>query len=345
MNDVYDKITSLTYGIIVYQEQIMKLAQEFAGMSFGQADILRRAISKKNSELIDSMKQTFISGATGKGYQLEQIETIFGLIEKFADYGFNRSHAVAYGVLAYRMAYLKARFKLEFYTALLQASQGSQDAVKKYVQETKANGIIVVPPSINESEKRVFSKDKTIYLPLGIIKGFGNVAEDKVLTERSNGKFIDFFDVVSRLKIAGLGSMTIRLLIQSNAMREFGYMQTLLDSLPAAERYTDLITIEKDGIKSLDPFIPKPKLVEQKRNIMEEIDAEGAVFGFSLNAFPTTGFETESKIRTLKKGETKEVTLYFAGARILKDKNNEEYAVAKVSDSTADIDLTIFANE
>lgn len=345
VNDVFDKITSKTYGIIIYQEQIMQLSQEFAGMSFGQADILRRAISKKNPSEIEKMKEIFVKGAIAKGYEPEQIEKIYSLIERFADYGFNRSHAVAYGLLAYRMAYLKARFKLEFYTALLQASQGSQDATKKYVQEAKTNNIEVIPPTINSSEKIVFTSEKKIFMPLGIIKGFGQVAEDKVIIERLKGKFIDFFDAVSRLKIAGLGSAAIRLLIQANAMREFGNMQTLLDALPSAERYAELITIEKDGIKVLDPFIPKPNLAIQKQNVSEEIDAEIGAFGFLMNIFPTSGFEIHDKIMSIKKGESKEVVVHYASARVFKDKNGNEYAVASVSDSTTSIDLTIFVNE
>lgn len=345
INPVFDKVTKNTYGIMIYQEQIMQLAQEFAGMTFGQADILRRAISKKNLEQIDSMKQMFINGALAKGFNREQIEEIFELIEKFADYGFNKSHAVAYGVLAYRMAYLKARFKLEFYTALLQASLGSQDSIKKYVTEAKANHIEVLPPSITSSQKKVVNVDKKIILPLVIIKGFGNVAEDKLIAERSNGKFTDFFDAVSRLKLAGLGSSNIKLLIQANAMREFGNMQTLLDALPSAERYTDLITIEENGIKKLEAFIPKPRLMTQERNLVDEMNNEVAVYGFSLNAYPTTGLELKDKLTNIKLNEPVEVVIYYSGARVLKDVNNSEYAIAYVSDSTADIELKIFASD
>lgn len=151
----YDQLVANTYGIIVYQEQIMQIAQSFANMSFGQADIMRRAISKKDHSLIASLKKIFITNACAKGADLKVAEEVFRQIEAFANYGFNKSHAVAYATLAYRLAYLKAHFPSAFYIALINSSLGSLSALKTYVNEAKTHNISIQAPDINNSETEV----------------------------------------------------------------------------------------------------------------------------------------------------------------------------------------------
>ena len=197
----YDKVLKNTYGIIVYQEQIMQIAQIFSGMSFAQADILRRAIGKKKIELINSLKKDFIAGALAKGHSEDIVKKVYANIEKFADYGFNKSHAVAYAKLSYIMAFLKARFPFEFYTSLLKASEGSLSGTKTYVNEMKLSKIQVVTPEVNISRPNVFNDKNKVVLPLNTIKGLGEIAAKKIFEEKSKGNFKDFFDLVVRLKL------------------------------------------------------------------------------------------------------------------------------------------------
>jgi DNA polymerase-3 subunit alpha len=342
----YDKILASTYGIIVYQEQIMEIAQQITGMSFSEADILRRAISKKNSRLIESLKDKFIKGGIAKGYGLEVVEKIYAKIEKFADYGFNKSHAVAYALIAYRMAFLKARFPLEFYTSLLNANNSSQDAIKKYVMEAKKSLIEIVPPNISNSEKEAINIKGKIILPFTIIKGFGKVANENVLLERAKAPFENFFDFVSRMKVSGLSNTGIEILINANVLREFGNMQTLLDSLPAAIRYGDMIKVKRDGIFVLEKdIISKPKLIELPANINYEITMEQKLFGFKLNAFPTVMFETGQTLVNFQKETSLEVPILIEKIFRKKDKNGDEMGSVIVSDRNASIQINIFKDE
>ena len=150
-DDLKDILKS-TYGIIIYQEQLMQVAQKIAGFSLAKADILRQATSKKTLGLMESMKEEFISGALKNGYEKNQAEYIFGLIEKFADYGFNKAHAIAYGLIGYQLAYLKANYPLSFYGAILSNEQNSDVHKMEYIAEAKKYQIRILPPSINYSE-------------------------------------------------------------------------------------------------------------------------------------------------------------------------------------------------
>lgn len=341
----FDRVTKNTYGIIIYQEQIMEIAQVYSGMSFGQADILRRAIGKKKHELIDSLKSEFIKGGVEKGHKKEDVIKVYELIEKFADYGFNKSHAVAYSILSYRMAYLKAKFKFEFYTALLEASISSQTTIQKYVEEAKRREIKVISPDINISEKHVINKNGKIILPLQIIKGFGDAAAEKILNERLKGQFKDLFDFVARVKIVGIGESTIQLLIQANALRSFGNMQSLNDSIISALRYSKMITYKEDGIEKIDySIISKPKLIEQKRNISDEIFNEKKLLGFQMNAFITLEHELKMKLLDIKVDSAQEVVVFVEKIRKYLTKTGNTIVRVNVSDSSSVIEMTVFDN-
>ena len=339
----FDKITKDTFGIIVYQEQIMEISQKISGMSFAQADILRRAIGKKEFSLINSLKERFINGAIKKGYSKEESIKIYYLIEKFADYGFNKSHAVAYGKLSYWMGFLKARFKFEFYTALLDHSISSPITLKKYIQEAKEEQIEIISPSINLSEGKVINEDKKIILPFQVIKGFGFVVTNKLVLERKKGKFIDFFDFVARAKYSNIGESMIELLIKTNTLREFGNMQSLLDSLPSALRYSNMITIKEEEKLIIDKsIISKPKLIISKRNISDEIFNEKKLFGFQFNAFLTSSKETKNKLINLKLNQVEEIVFLVEKIIQINTKNNQKMARVIISDSTYSVELIVF---
>src|SRR5690606_38056876 len=145
------KILESTYGVSVYQEQIMQIAHEFAGLSLGEADLLRRAVSKKKKEIIDAEKEKFLAGCAKKGYDKQIGEEIYHWIVRFANYGFNKSHAVAYSMISYQLAYLKAHYPEHFFAALLSSVTYDQDKVRQYVKVAKDSGLNILPPSINKS--------------------------------------------------------------------------------------------------------------------------------------------------------------------------------------------------
>ena len=193
-DDLKDILKS-TYGIIIYQEQLMQVAQKIAGFSLAKADILRQATSKKTLGLMESMKEEFISGALKNGYEKNQAEYIFGLIEKFADYGFNKAHAIAYGLIGYQLAYLKANYPLSFYGAILSNEQNSDVHKMEYIAEAKKYQIRILPPSINYSEHYFKQVEGDLRFSLLAIKNVGQAGYLAIVEERQkNGLFKDIFD-------------------------------------------------------------------------------------------------------------------------------------------------------
>ena len=342
----YDHIVAPTKGIILFQEQIMMIAQKLTGMSFGQADILRRAISKKKISLITPLKKAFIDGALKNGLSKERAEIIYNKIEKFANYGFNKSHAVAYGIIAYRLAFLKARFPFEFYTALLKSSIGSQTNIKKYIQEAKLKQIIVVAPSVIESEENVINKNQKIILPLTIIKGFGKSANQKIISAKKEfKKFVDFFDFISKVKIHGLGDSQIKSLILANSLRNFGNIKTLLNSLPSAIRYSEM-TLEKtnEGYKFSNLDLPKPLLIKEDFDLNFEMNNEKRSFGFNIGVSPTVGKELKSNLSNLQYETVTDVVAFIKSIKTIKDKNNNKMGVVLLGDSNIEIEAFVFSD-
>ncbi len=201
------EILSNTYGILVYQEQIMQLAQNLAGYSLGEADLMRRAMGKKKREEMAAHERKFVEGAVGRHIKREKAEAIFKLMAQFADYGFNRSHSVAYAYLAYQTAYLKAHYSAYFYAAVL--SNESQDTAKiyKYSNELRLAGLHLLPPDINESDADFTPLENAVRFGLSAIKGIGAVSVQAIIEARKKGKFTSLFDFTARL---AQGAMTRR---------------------------------------------------------------------------------------------------------------------------------------
>src|SRR5690606_13023446 len=174
-----------TYGIIVYQEQVMNIARVIAGYSLGQADMLRRAMGKKKAEEMQMHKEIFRKGAVERGFDEEKAIALFDLMEKFAEYGFNKSHAVAYSVVAYQTAFLKKYFPAQFFAALLGTELNNKDKITVYIQEAKENGITILPPDVNESLWLFNVIGQTIRFGLGAIKGVGEAAVEEIVRERT----------------------------------------------------------------------------------------------------------------------------------------------------------------
>src|SRR4026208_307742 len=202
-------ILSNTYGIIVYQEQIMQLAQKLAGYTLSEADLMRRAMGKKKREEMAVHEEKFINGAVERGIKREKAEKVFTLMAQFSDYGFNRSHSVAYAYLAFQTAYLKAHYPEHFYAAVL--SSEAQDAAKvfKYSKELRSQGIKLLPPDLNESYSGFTPTSGAIRYGLAAIKGLGQSIVNSIIESRKEGPFKSFFDFTERL---GQGSLNKRVM-------------------------------------------------------------------------------------------------------------------------------------
>ncbi|HZE73552.1 MAG TPA: DNA polymerase III subunit alpha [Pyrinomonadaceae bacterium] len=211
------EILSNTYGIIVYQEQIMQLAQKLAGYSLSEADLMRRAMGKKKREEMAVHEQKFIDGAVERGLKREKAEKIFSLMAQFSDYGFNRSHSVAYAYLAFQTAYLKAHFPEHFYAAVL--SSEAQDAAKvfKYSKELRTQGIQLLPPDVNESNAGFTPLKGAIRYGLAAIKGLGQSTVNAVIEARHTGSFRSFFDFAERVDIGALNRRSLEGLVSAGA--------------------------------------------------------------------------------------------------------------------------------
>lgn len=234
-------ILSSTYGIMIYQEQIMQVARKVAGFSLAKADILRKAVSKKTVSLMTSMKSEFITGAINNGFSEEEGNKVFDLIEKFANYGFNKSHSVAYGYVAYWLAYLKANYPLEFFSALLSNEQSSDSSKISCIQEGRKYGIRLLPPSINYSTNRFKVEDGNIRYSLLAIKNVGYAGYLAIVEERKKGLFKDIFDFVSRMESSKLNSKMIDSLIMAGAFDEFKLNRsTIKENLHKITEYVQL---------------------------------------------------------------------------------------------------------
>lgn len=196
-----EPILNKTYGVLVYQEQIMQVAHHFAGLSLGEADILRRAVSKKDRRLIEAQRDTFIRGCLKKGYDLEIAEEIFSWILKFSNYGFNKSHSVAYSIIAYQLSYLKANFPTYFFAQLLGSAINDGSKMNMYVREANDLGIEILPPSINHSYAYFTVEGKHIRVGLMAIKGIGYETVKTIIDARKNKPFRDLFDFCLRVSI------------------------------------------------------------------------------------------------------------------------------------------------
>jgi DNA polymerase-3 subunit alpha len=243
-----EDILKETYGVITYQEQVMQVARIIAGYSLSQADLLRKAMGKKIKEIIDKEKIPFLEGAARQGYSREKAEEIFDMLIPFADYGFNKSHAAAYSVVAYHTAYLKANFPAEFMAANLtnEINSADKDKLSECIAEARKMGIVIDPPDINRSGKIFTIVDGHIVFALLGIKGLGDGPAGEIVNGRKDGPYGDFLDFLNRVDIKAIGKNVIERLIQTGAFDNLGTSrETLLGNLERAVEYVQNIKDEK----------------------------------------------------------------------------------------------------
>ena len=339
-----EEISSNTYGILIYQEQIMQLASAYAGYSLGEADILRRAMSKKKLELLKNEEEKFIQKSMERNHPYDQAKEIFNLVLNFAGYGFNRSHSVAYSIIAYKMAYLKTHYKTIFFANLLTNVIGSESKTHEYIMEAKANKIEVVKPSINESESRYIVKDNKIIYPLSNIKSIGTVVTQSIKKAKEEGPFNDIYDCFSRLYIAGIGKKTLETMIFADIFKDLCYNRsTLIYNLDSLFNYAELT-------KDIDPsLVMKPDIEiqpEYDNNFLLEKEKE--VFGFYLSSHPTTMYKKDNPycipLNTVDKYFLKKIDTLILVDKIksINTKKGDKMAFITGSDETATMEFTLF---
>lgn len=339
-----ENITKNTYGILVYQEQIMQVARLYANYTYGEADILRRAMSKKKIDLLKNEEEKFISKSVAAGHDKEKAKSIFNLILNFAGYGFNRSHSVAYSIIAYKMAYLKCHYKTIFFANLLTNVIGSESKTHEYIMEAKANKIEVLKPTINDSGNRYLVKDNKIIYPLSNIKSIGTVVTKSIEDAKNNQNFTDIYDCFSRLYINGIGKKTFEVLIYANVFKEFNYNRaTLIYNLDSLFNYAELT-------KDIDPsLVMKPEIEIQKEYRSDFLlEKEKDVFGFYLSSHPTNLFKKDNPycipLNEIEKYFSKKVDTLILVDKIktINTKTGEKMAFLTGSDETSTMEYTLF---
>ncbi len=217
-----------TYGVIVYQEQVMQIARTLAGYSLGGADLLRRAMGKKDPAEMARQRDIFLAGAKENGIDLKKAEAIFDLMAKFAEYGFNKSHSAAYALIAYQTAYLKAHYPVEFMAALLSEDMDSSDKVIKNIAECRGMGIQVLPPDINASELSFTVRENSIRFGLGAVKNVGAAAVEAILEARGGEAFRDLFDFCARVDLRRVNRRVVEALIKCGSFDSTGFRRAQL---------------------------------------------------------------------------------------------------------------------
>src|SRR5246127_3867973 len=224
-----ETILKETLGVIVYQEQVMQIANVLAGYSLGEADLLRRAMGKKDPSEMAKQRDRFTEGALEKGYPKDRVTKIFDLMEQFAGYGFNKSHSAAYALLAYQTAYLKTHYPVEFMAALLTSQMGNTDNVVKYINECREMEIPVEPPNINVSDAYFTPHDSAIRFGLAAVKNVGRNAIESITSARKEiGRFNSIFEFCEKVDLRMLNKRVLESLIKAGAMDDFGYRSQIM---------------------------------------------------------------------------------------------------------------------
>jgi len=364
-----------TLGVIVYQEQVMQIANKLAGYSLGEADLLRRAMGKKKAEEMAQQRERFTQGAVQRGYPQKKIERIFDLMAQFAGYGFNKSHSAAYALLAYHTAYLKTHYPVEFMAALLTSVTGSTDDVVKYINECREMGIPVEPPEINVSDANFTPHGQAIRFGLAAVKNVGHNAIESIVTARkaladegaapsSVGTFKSIYEFCEKVDLRLLNKRVLESLIKSGAMDSLGRRAQLMAVLDKAIEHAQKEQRDKEsgqhglfGVFQQEathvPEVRLPDTPDWDEHI--RLANEKEILGFFITGHPLEKYrEKLEDLRALSVGELcaikqstgKDENLTTAGMvvnlRVLKSKKGDFYAQATLEDMSGSMDMLVF---
>jgi DNA polymerase-3 subunit alpha len=360
-----EQILRETLGVIVYQEQVMQIANVLAGYSLGEADLLRRAMGKKIAEEMAAQRERFVKGAVERGFPEKKIVKIFDLMEQFAGYGFNKSHSAAYALLAYHTAYLKTHYPVEFMAALLTSQTGNTDNVVKYINECREMGIPVEPPDINVSDAYFTPHDNAIRFGLAAVKNVGRNAIESITSARKEtGRFHSIFEFCEKVDLRLLNRRVLESLIKSGAMDALGNRAQLMAVLDKAmergqktQRDAELGQHGLFGVfadaalngADSDRLPDAPDWDEHQR-----LASEKEVLGFFITGHPLEKYRekledfralTAEAIGAMTSGTGRD-EVYAGGIvsslRVMKSRKGDLYAQATLEDMTGSVDAIVF---
>lgn len=331
-----------TYGILIYQEQIMQVAQIVGGFSLAKADTLRKAMSKKNRQMISSMQVEFINGALINGFTKEQGQEIYELIERFADYGYNKAHSVAYGMISYQLAYLKAHYPLQFYCALLSNDRSSEQNKLKCIQECKKLGIKILPPSINSSNKDFAVEGNNIRYSLLAIKGIGLAGYQAIEKGRQDDLYKDIYDFYNRVN-NNISKAMYENLISAGALDEFDKNRlNLISNFESDYRYATTYAGLVDSDEPIRVIVP-----ELKNEILQR---EKNVLGVYLSNHPLALIKAKyDKIVDINRvhdyiDKYVKVIISITRVKTIKDRKGQDMCFIEGSDDTGSIEGVVFGS-
>jgi DNA polymerase-3 subunit alpha len=359
-----------TYGVIVYQEQVMQIAQVLAGYSLGGADLLRRAMGKKKPEEMAKQRSSFQAGAKNNGIDPELAIKIFDLVEKFAGYGFNKSHSAAYALVSYQTAWLKAHYPSQFMAATMSSDMDKTDKVVTFIEEVRNMGIILLPPDVNNGEFQftVDEQDNIIY-GLGAIKGLGEGPVEAIIEARETGPFTDLFNFCQRVDSRKINKRALEALVRSGAMDKIGpgvdydYDRAVLwaamaEAVKIAEQsaknanagMTDLFgSVVAESSESVDVYQDFRRT--RRLSIKERLNGEKETLGLYLTGHPIDEYDAElknlvsSRLVNLGPDKTKQTVAGMVVAfRVMKTKRGDTIAFITLDDRTGRVDLSVFSD-
>ena len=337
-----EPILKSTYGIIIYQEQIMQIAHILANYSLAEADLLRKAMSKKKEDILLKEKDKFINQTIQNGYTKEVATDIYNLILKFASYGFNKAHSVSYALISYKMAYLKSHYYPVFMKHLLSMVIGSEIKTREYINMCK-DKIEVLKPDINISDIDYIIKDNKLIYPLTNIKNVGLIAAKAIVEERKKGKFKDVFDFFARCYGKSINNKIIESLNKAGCFLEFCNQKTIDNNIDILINYSELGGLLEDALK--------PELVNyQEYSKQELLSREIEVFGTYLSSHPVTNLKHKIKAINLKDivnyyDKNIIALIYIERIKKVKTKSNKEMIFITGSDETNICEFILFPRE
>ena len=343
IDETLNEILRPTYGIIVYQEQIMQIAHVMASFSLAEADILRKAMSKKKKEILEKERDNFINRSIKNGYSSEIATKVYSLMLKFAEYGFNKSHSVGYSVVSAKMAYLKAHYRCEFYTCLLDSEKNSKDKVKYYIYELRKYGIDVDNPSINLSTNSFTINNNKIIYPLTSIKGINPSVTAAIIEERNNGLYKDIFNFISRCLSKTINKKVISALILAGCFENQGYnRKTLIDNLDIIINYGELL---KDvGEYALMPEIELKEEYTSREIMNIELDLFCVYLKNNPVSIARSKYNNTVVISDIERYFDKVVNIVIMvdNLKEVTTKNNQKMAFINGSDELSSISVVLF---
>ncbi len=361
---VLKEILEETYGVIIYQEQVMKISNRLAGYSLGEADILRRAMGKKKAEEMAAQRARFLAGGKQKGLPQKKVEKIFDLMEKFAGYGFPKAHSAAYAFLAYVTAYLKAHYPLEFLSALLTAEMGSSDKVVKYINECLEMGIPVLPPDVNSSNRDFIPDGKGIRMGLCAVRNLGSSAADSIIEARqSAGPFKSLYDFCERVDLSTVNRRVIENLIKCGAMSSLGGNRAQLtavleNAMEGGQRvWKDRLSGQAGlfGMVQGEPAHeehPLPALPDWSPQ--QKLSSEKEVVGIYVTGHPLDEYsEKVSQLSThytetlegIERGVEVSICGILTGIQRKRNKDGKVYAAMRLEDRTGSLEAMCFSTQ